>query len=239
MTNELDDGSTESTNQIPLTESPTPSSRSEPTLDRSALDANLAKLSASERELVDRYLHPAEGNFIVEGTVIVAAPISVDEAVTRLFGADPSPSTKADRKARRDGIGSSYAVVQVGDGVVAFEDTGFADPPRRLLAALSQDGVTSAVATENIEAMARFGYARDGTVVFDNAEYAFVDELEQIPAEVRDLAALAWDDLDGPVVATADWFSVALAMSEKVTGLRVDPIVQDAPSRFPVPLPWG
>ena len=46
--------------------------------------------------------------------------------------------------------------------------------------------------TDNIEAMTRFGYARDGEIVFDAFEYAFVDDLDQIPAEVRDLARLAW-----------------------------------------------
>ena len=57
---------------------------------------------------------------------------------------------------------SAYAFQQVGDGVVAWEDTGFADPRKRLLAALSEGGAVSAVATGNIEAMTRFGYARDG-----------------------------------------------------------------------------
>ena len=134
---------------------------------------------------------------------------------------------------------SAYSFLQVGDGVVAWEDTGFADPPKRLLAALSQGGVVSAVATDNIEAMTRFGYARDGDIVFDNYEYAFVDDLAEIPLEVRDLATLAWDDLDGPMVETADWFRVAMAMSEKVTGVRATRAVQEVDDWYVVPLPWG
>ncbi|MDZ5660977.1 hypothetical protein SFC79_04305 [Nocardioides sp. S-58] len=56
---------------------------------------------------------------------------------------------------------------------------------------------------------------------------------------MRDLAALAWDDLEGPMVETADWSAVAQAMSEKVTGVRVTPAVQDVEEWYVVPLPWG
>lgn len=208
-------------------------------LDDSALRNDMAKLSDADRAIVDHYLQAAKGELLGEGTWIMAAPITVDEAVTRLFGPDPRLMDEADEKALRRGNGSGYSVVQVGNGVIAYEETGFADPPRRLLAALSQDGVASAVATENIESMTRFGYARDGEIVFDNAEYAFVDDLDQIPAEVRDLAALTYDDLTGPMVATADWFYVAMAMAEKVTGLRADPGAQRVRAQYPVPLPWG
>lgn len=134
---------------------------------------------------------------------------------------------------------SAYAFLQVGDGVVAWENTGFADPPKRLLAALSEGGAVSAVATDNIEAMTRFGYARDGEVVFDAFEYAFVDSLDEIPAEVRDLARLAWSDPDTPMVELASWSAVAQAMSEKVTGVRATPAVQDGDEWYAVPVPWG
>jgi hypothetical protein len=117
--------------------------------------------------------------------------------------------------------------------------SGFADPPKRLLAALSQDGAVSAVATDNIEAMTRFGYARDGEIVVDAFEYAFVEDLNEIPAEVRDLAALAWVNPEGPMVETADWSAVALAMSEKVTSVRATPAVQDVDDWYVVPLPGG
>jgi hypothetical protein len=123
--------------------------------------------------------------------------------------------------------------------VVAWEDTGFADPPKRLLAALSEGGAVSAVATDNIEAMTRFGYARDGEIVFDAFEYAFVDSLDEIPAEVRDLARLAWSDPEGPMVETASWSAVAQAMSEKITGVRATPTVQDVDEWYAVPVPWG
>lgn len=210
-----------------------------PELDRTELEANMAKLSPADKALVDHYLEARGKDRLGEGTWIAAAPMTVDEAVSRLLGPNPRRATDADEDAMMNADISAYSFLQVGDGVVAWEDTGFADPPKRLLAALSQDGAVSAVATDNIEAMTRFGYARDGEIVFDAFEYAFVEDLDEIPAEVRDLAALAWDDLEGPMVETADWSAVALAMSEKVTGVRATPAVQDVDDWYVVPLPWG
>jgi len=220
------------------TETPTPTYEL-PELDRTELDANLAALSPGDRALVDHYLHVRGDDRLGEGTWIVAAPLTVAEAEERLLGPDAQPVAAADLEARMDVDRSAYAFLQVGDGVVAWEDTGFADPPRRLLAALSEGGAVSAVATDNIEAMTRFGYARDGEIVFDAFEYAFVDSLDEVPAEVRDLARLAWSDPEGPMVETASWSAVAQAMSEKVTGVRATPAVQDVDEWYAVPVPWA
>ena len=220
------------------TETPTPTYEL-PELDRTELDANLAALSPGDRALVDHYLHVRGDDRLGEGTWIVAAPLTVAEAEERLLGPDAQPVAAADLEARMDVDRSAYAFLQVGDGVVAWEDTGFADPPRRLLAALSEGGAVSAVATDNIEAMTRFGYARDGEIVFDAFEYAFVDSLDEVPAEVRDLARLAWSDPEGPMVETASWSAVAQAMSEKVTGVRATPAVQDVDEWDVVPVPWA
>lgn len=203
-----------------------------PDLDSTQLEANLAQLSPADRELVEHHL----GSGLGEGTWLVASPMTVEEAKAILLGPDPQVARKRDFVSSE---WSAYAFLQVGDGVVAHEDTGFSDPPKRLLAALSRDGGTAAVATDNIEAMTRFGYARDGEIVFDDYEYAFVDDLEEIPAEVRDLARLAWEDYEGPMVETADWFGVATAMTEKVTGVRATPDVRDVADWYVVPLPWG
>lgn len=203
-----------------------------PDLDSTQLEADLAQLSPADRELVDHHL----GSQLGEGTWLVASPMTVDEAKSILLGPDPQVARKRDFVSSET---SAYAFLQVGDGVLAHEDTGFSDPPKRLLAALSRDGGTAAVATDNIEAMTRFGYSRDGEIVFDDYEYAFVDDPEEIPAEVRDLARLAWEDYDGPMVETADWFSVATAMSEKVTGVRPTRDVRDVADWYVVPLPWG
>ncbi|PKH37801.1 hypothetical protein SAMN05192575_101850 [Nocardioides alpinus] len=236
-------GQQESADVAVGTATPTPTGRTPsatatyepPELDRTDLDAHLAALSPTDRALVDHYL----GTPLGEGTWIVAAPMTVAEARTRLLGPSPRRATEADERAMMDASISAYSFLQVGDGVVAFEDTGFADPPKRLLAELSRDGAVSAVATDNIEAMTRFGYARDGEIVFDAFEYAFVDDIDEIPAEVRDLARLAWDDLEGPMVETASWFDVAMAMSEKVTGVRARASVSNVEDLYVVPLPWG
>lgn len=203
-----------------------------PDLDSSQLEANLARLTPEDRALADHHL----GSRLGEGTWLVAAPMTVEKAKAILLGTDPQLARRRDFLS---GDSSAYGFLQVGDGVVAHEDTGFADPPRRLLAALSRDGGAAAVATDNIEAMTRFGYARDGEVVFDELEYAFVDDLGEVPSEVRDLARLAWEDLDGPMVETADWLAVATAMSEKVTGVRATRDVRQVDDWYVVPLPWG
>jgi hypothetical protein len=210
-----------------------------PELDRTELDANLAALSAEDAALADHYLHAKGDDRMEEGTWIVAAPLTVTEAKERLLGPGAQPLAAKQLDAEVDFDHSAYAFLQVGDGVVAWENTGFADPPKRLLAALSEGGAVSAVATDNIEAMTRFGYARDGEIVFDAFEYAFVDSLDEIPAEVRDLARLAWSDPEGPMVEIADWAAVAQAMSEKVTGVRATPSVLDADEWYVVPVPWG
>jgi hypothetical protein len=223
----------------PITPQPVPTevpTYEQPELDRTELDANIARLTPADRALYDHYLTYPLG----EGTWVVAAPMTVAEARTRLFGPDPRPAKQRDLVS---GTSSAYAILQVGDGIVAWESMGFFDPPERVLAELSRDGAVSAVVTDNVEAMTRFGYARDGQVVFDAFEYAFVDRLDEIPAEVRDLARLAWEDLDAPtMVETADWSGVALAMAEKVTGVRADPAVQRVRGKdnwYAVPLPWG
>ncbi len=206
-----------------------------PELDRTELDANIASLAPADRALFDHYIDARLG----AGSWVMAAPMTVEEAKLRLLGPNPRQATDADVDAMMNAELSVYSFLQVGDGVVAYEDTGFADPPKRLLAALSQGGAVSAVATDNIEAMTRFGYARDGQIVFDAFEYAFVDDINEIPAEVRDLARLAWEDLEGPMVETADWSAVALAMSEKVTGVRATPAVRKVKESYVVSLPWA
>ncbi|MCW2738498.1 DUF6461 domain-containing protein [Nocardioides sp.] len=197
----------------------------------------MADLSPADQALIDHYLESGEDG-PGEGSWIVAAPMTVEEAQARLLGPSPRRATDADQEGMENAELSAYAFLQVGDGVVAYEDTGFADPPKRLLAALSAGGAVSAVATDNIEAMTRFGYARDGEIVFDAFELAFVDSLNEVPAEVRDLAALAWEG-DDDDAETNDWFAVAMAMCEKVTGIRATAAVRDVEDWYVVPLPWG
>ena len=196
----------------------------------------MTELSATDQALADHYLR--DGG-LGEGTWIIVAPMTVTEARARLLGPDPRVATEADQDAIEEAEISAYVFHQVGDGVVAWEDTGFADPPKRLLAELSRDGAVSAVMTDNIEAMTRFGYARDGDIVFDASEFVFVDSLEEIPSEVRDLAALAWSDLDGPTVERAEPTRIAAAMCEKVTGIRATGDVEEGAEAYIVPMLWG
>jgi hypothetical protein len=46
------------------------------------------------------------------------------------------------------------------------------------------------MATGNVGAMTRFGYARDGKIVFDEVDYAFVEDVQKIPAEPSGYDAL-------------------------------------------------
>ncbi len=193
---------------------------------------DLSGLPAQQKELYTHYASLLDENSSQEGTWVFVADMTVDEAVDRLLGPEPRVMTPEDERRLDSGAWSAYSFTPVGTGVVAFERTGFADPRGRRLAALSAGGGVSAVATGNVEAMTRFGYARDGRIVFDEVDYAFVEDLERIPAEVRDLAALAGAGTDGLSAETGDWFVAALAMAELVTGVRVDPSGYDALTKY-------
>jgi hypothetical protein len=201
-----------------------------------AFEPDLSGLSRKEKDLYVRYSSGLGEYDSQEGTWVFIADMTVDEAVERLLGPDPKVMSPKDERRVDSGMWSAYSFAQVGTGVVAFENTGFADPRGRRLAALSAGGGVSAVATGNVEAMTRFGYARDGKIVFDEVDYAFVEDLQNIPAEVRDLAALAWVGPDASSEESADWFVVALAMAELVTGVRAEPSGYAALTKYLVPI---
>ncbi len=209
-----------------------------PSLERTELATRLAKLSRSDKALYHHYTHAKGQERLGKGTWILAAPMTVDEARMRLLGPTPQPVTDAD-PATMNGETSAYYFLQIGDGVIAWESVGFSDPPGRLLAELSREGAVSAVVTQNDLGITRFGYARDGAVIVDGFDYVFIGDAIRMPAEVRDLAALAWDDVDGPDDERADWFDVAMAMSEKVTGVRATRAVKEVIDGYVVPMPWG
>lgn len=119
---------------------------------------------------------------------------------------------------------SAYALAEVLGGVIAMESTGYADPTNDALVSLSSDGRSAAVTRSNIQAHVRFGCARDGVLLFDNDEYTFLDaqDLDSVPAEIRPLFDLAWEDLDEDVeVKDVNTLAVGLAMAEVMTGVAV------------------
>jgi hypothetical protein len=117
---------------------------------------------------------------------------------------------------------SAYAFAEVTGGVLAMETTGFADPSNATLRELSRGGRTAAVARSNILGHVRFGYARNGEIVFDENEYMYVEDFDAFPEEVRELAELTWDDLEGDLDDDGpDGLAVAMAMAVQVTGVTV------------------
>src|SRR4051812_23597599 len=100
---------TETPDDEPAEVEPTGTPTSEPPeLDSTALEANMARLSPADRELVDHYLGARGEDRLGEGTWIVAAPMTVDEAVLRLFGPDPETADEADDDRLVSGAISAY-----------------------------------------------------------------------------------------------------------------------------------
>lgn len=152
-------------------------------------------------------------------TCVVVAGAS-RELVAEALGVDLS--TPQDPGDVDDENHSAYAVAEIAGGVVAIENSGYADPSVAALARLSADGRSAAVVRSNIQAHTRFGCASDGVVLFDAHEFTFVDDKDRVPAELRSLFDLAWvdpDDEDGD--GEEDAMAVGMAMAEVVTGLRV------------------
>ena len=121
---------------------------------------------------------------------------------------------------------TAWRLLSVPGGVLAHEPSGFGDPSVEALATLSTRG-TAAVARSNVNGHDRFGYARHGSLLFDDNEYIYLDDPSRVPEEVRLLFGSAWQDLDADDGDADDdeygGLFVALAMTELVTGLVLDP----------------
>ena len=140
----------------------------------------------------------------------VAAALGVD-----LAGTAPDPGVSEDL--------TGWSFLDITGGVLATEITGYGDPSLESLQRLSADGRAAAVVRGNIQGHYRFGYARDGAVLFDDDEYTWVDDRDVVPDEIRALFDLAWDDPDSEEMDedAPDSMAVGLAMGETVTGLRI------------------
>jgi hypothetical protein len=155
-------------------------------------------------------------------TTLVVRGRSVDEVVEALGGV-PADSLDEDELYGEEPVWAVYALVAIEGGVVATEGTGYADPPNAVLTTLSEGGRAAAVVRDNIQAHGRFGYARDGELLFDDDEWRFLAGRDSVPDEVRALFDLGWLDLadDDSEPPEEDTTVVGLAMAEVATGLRL------------------
>lgn len=119
---------------------------------------------------------------------------------------------------------TAWALLDVPGGVLAVELSGFGDPSNADLAALSALSAAggAAVTRSNILAHYRFGCARNGGVLFDDNEFTFTEDPDAVPAELRTLLDLVYDDLDDRTDESAPQpFAVGLAMAEVITGVEI------------------
>ena len=182
-------------------------------------------MGESSRALVEHY----KGLAIGDETTLVVRGATVQEVVAALGGV-PVEDLSDEELYGEEPIWAEYTLVAIEGGVLASEDTGYADPPNDVLVALSQGGRAAAVVRDNIQAHCRFGCARDGVLVFDDDEYRFLEDLDAVPDELRafvDLTRVDLDD-DGHEPEEDDPTAVGLAMAEVVTGLRLTAADADA-----------
>jgi hypothetical protein len=160
----------------------------------------------------------------LEGTVLVVRGATTAE-VAEVLGAIPPDEVPEelpeDDRDAFDPTWAAYVFVQLADGVLAYEDAGYADPSVGALAAMSQGGRAAAVVRNNTQGHLRFGCARDGQLLFDDDEYMYAEDRSGVPEEIRPLFDLAWVDLAEEGSFSADGAAVALAMAEVITGVRL------------------
>jgi len=169
-------------------------------------------------EMVEHYKNVRAGD---ESTLIVRGA-TVREVADALGGVplDDVPEHELDGP---EPIWATYTLTAIDGGVLASEDTGYADPPNSVLVALSQGGRAAAVVRDNIQGHCRFGCARDGELLFDSDEYIFHEDRDSVPDEVRALFDLAWVDLtkDDLDPQEDDSTAVGFAMAEMLTGIHL------------------
>jgi hypothetical protein len=153
-------------------------------------------------------------------TVLTVAGATRDQVVAQL---EIDLGTEVEEGWQDDEEKTAWAILEIPGGVLAVEATGFGDPAKADLAALSANGA-AAVTRRNILAHYRFGCARAGALVFDADEYIYIDDPDTVPDELQDLFKLVYDDLADETsgdVEDSDPFVVGLAMCEVVTGVEV------------------
>ena len=171
-------------------------------------------------EVLEHYKNLSIGD---ESTLVVRGA-SVQEVVDALGGV-PLDDVPEDEWDGDEPIWATYTLTAIEGGVLASEDTGYADPPNSVLVALSEGGRAAAVVRDNIQAHCRFGSARDGKLLFDSHEFTYLEDRDSVPDELRPLFDLAWVDLtqDDCEPQEEDSRAVGMAMAEVVTGIRLTP----------------
>lgn len=152
-------------------------------------------------------------------TVVIASGTSREEVAAALEVdlSDPVAIDPVD-----DIDSTSWALLDVSGGVLAVEKSGYGDPASKTLQALSVGGRAAAVIRSNIDGNLRFGCARDGELLFDADEYETVEDPSVMPAELRPLFDLVWDDLEAePRFDAPGGFIVGLAMAESITAIEI------------------
>ena len=161
--------------------------------------------------------------FYGDGTTVLLARGATIAEVVQVLGGVPPDTVPAHEREGDKFLWTTYTLAAIDAGVIATEDTGYADPANSALLSLSQGGRAATVVRSNIQAHVRFAAARDGELVFDDDEYTFIEDRMRVPDELRALFDLAWVDLDDddhePV--EEDSIAVGLAMAEVITGRRL------------------
>lgn len=156
----------------------------------------------------------------LEGTLLVVRGATTAD-VAESLGAIPVAEIPDEDRGEFDPTWATYVFVPLGDGVLAYEDAGYADPSVEALASMSRGGRAAAVVRTNTQGHLRFGCARDGQLLFDDDEYMYAEDRSGVPDEIRPLFSLAWVDLTREESFSADGAAVALAMAEVITGVRL------------------
>jgi hypothetical protein len=159
-----------------------------------------------------------------ESTILIGAG-ATRESVAAALDIDLSAAVEHPWE-DEDPDSSAWALVEIPGGVLGVEQTGYGDPSLTALRELTRGGGAAAVVRNNIQAHTRFGCARDGEILFDEDEYIYDADPEEVPTELRPLFDLVYDDLeneddedeDGP-----DPMVVGLAMAEVITGIELLP----------------
>jgi hypothetical protein len=163
------------------------------------------------------YYEPLTESVNDESTYLVVTGASRDEVAGIL---DVDLTNQVDEN--DDGVDrTGWAFCEISGGILGVEPTGFGDPSLDALRRLSEGGRAVAVVRNNVLGHLRFGCARDGEILYDSTEFMYVDDLNDVPDEIRDLFALAWDDLAGNGDPDVNGVAVAWAMAETVTGVAV------------------